>query len=527
MTVLCLAGASTRRRRLLSLVVAALAITVVSDPAIAAEPAVPPVRYQPPVDGVVIDPFRPPPHPYGPGNRGLEYATAALEPVRAAADGTVVFAGDVGGARHVTVLHADGLRTSYSFLAAVTVTVGARVRRGDVLGISQGVVHVGVRDPGGVYLDPATLFGSARRARLVPGGDDGTDVGSERSPLRQVVAERRGPLEEHLAGAPGGEGGERLGIDTRTELMGTLLGEVSAVTHRRRMAAGVRRWAGERARCTPATSTVPSVVGRRRLVLTGDPGPRGTAAVAHLDWPALGYRPEDVTLITYDPSGLGSAREADLRAAASELVGELERLSAAEPEVPIDVVAHAHGGLVARLAVVRTARRDGRPSALRTLVTIGSPHQGSHVGAALALRPTGAVSRDQGSSAPSGAHVVVDGRSAGGLAPTSPLISELRSAPASREVRMLSIAGRGDLTVPSARTAIDGAGHTVVPVGGADVHLRLPAEAEVTREIALALSGAAPTCRALADIVADHLVSASVSRAHALRGLRWIRTGRP
>ncbi len=33
-------------------------------------------------------------------------------------DGTVTFAGSVAGARHVTVLHADGMRTSYSFLAA-------------------------------------------------------------------------------------------------------------------------------------------------------------------------------------------------------------------------------------------------------------------------------------------------------------------------------------------------------------------------------------------------------------------------
>ena len=84
------------------------------------------VRYRPPVDAPVTDPFRPPLTPYGPGNRGIEYATVPGTLVRAAADGLVVFAGPVAGALHVTVLHGDGIRTSYSFLAVI------RVRRGPV-----------------------------------------------------------------------------------------------------------------------------------------------------------------------------------------------------------------------------------------------------------------------------------------------------------------------------------------------------------------------------------------------------------
>ena len=46
-----------------------------------------PPAYLPPVEAPVADPFRPPTTPYGPGNRGLEYATAPGTPVRAAADG--------------------------------------------------------------------------------------------------------------------------------------------------------------------------------------------------------------------------------------------------------------------------------------------------------------------------------------------------------------------------------------------------------------------------------------------------------
>ena len=43
--------------------------------------------------------------------------------MRASADGTVVFAGPVAGTLHVTLRHADGVRTSYSVLAAIEVVL--------------------------------------------------------------------------------------------------------------------------------------------------------------------------------------------------------------------------------------------------------------------------------------------------------------------------------------------------------------------------------------------------------------------
>src|SRR4051812_34972384 len=72
-----------------------------------------PVVYEPPVDAPVVDPFRPPPQPWAAGNRGVDFGTTAGQPVTAAADGEVVFAGNVGGSLHVVILHADGIRTSY------------------------------------------------------------------------------------------------------------------------------------------------------------------------------------------------------------------------------------------------------------------------------------------------------------------------------------------------------------------------------------------------------------------------------
>ncbi len=123
----------------------------------------------PPVDGIVVDSFRPPAHTGAPGNRGWEYATAPGSDVRAVLGGIVAFAGPVGGTLHVTVDHAAGLRTSYSFLATVHVSVGDGVRPGDVVGTTGDRFHFGLRR-GSTYLDPAVLFGPGPGgpARLIP-----------------------------------------------------------------------------------------------------------------------------------------------------------------------------------------------------------------------------------------------------------------------------------------------------------------------------------------------------------------------
>ena len=81
-------------------------------PRVVLPPGPTPVVYRVPVDAPVVDPFRPPATPYGPGNRGVDFATTAGQPVLAMADGVVVFAGQVGGTLHVVLLHADGVRTS-------------------------------------------------------------------------------------------------------------------------------------------------------------------------------------------------------------------------------------------------------------------------------------------------------------------------------------------------------------------------------------------------------------------------------
>jgi murein DD-endopeptidase MepM/ murein hydrolase activator NlpD len=122
--------------------------------------------YRPPVSSPIIDSFRPPPGRFAAGNRGIEYETTPDSPVGAIGAGRVVFAGSVARSRHVTVVHPDGLRSSYSYLASISVGLGEEVIGGQMLGTTTTRLHLGVRAVT-AYLDPALLFSGAG-VHLVP-----------------------------------------------------------------------------------------------------------------------------------------------------------------------------------------------------------------------------------------------------------------------------------------------------------------------------------------------------------------------
>src|SRR5687768_2530716 len=125
-------------RHVAAVAVAALVVLAATPRAANAAEA---VSYRPPVDGPVVDNFRPSASGYGAGNLGVDYATRAGDAVRAAAAGEVVFAGQVGGSLHVVVLHADGIRTSYSFLTSLFVARGQRVTAGQRVGEAGPSLH--------------------------------------------------------------------------------------------------------------------------------------------------------------------------------------------------------------------------------------------------------------------------------------------------------------------------------------------------------------------------------------------------
>ena len=124
-------------------------------------------RYVLPVDAPVIDFFRPPAGPYGPGNRGWEFATVGGESVRAVGAGVVAFAGPVAGRGVVSIEHPDGLRSSLTGMARIDVTAGDLVAAGVPVGTARAGLHLGFRR-GGQYIDPADVFRLEVHARLVP-----------------------------------------------------------------------------------------------------------------------------------------------------------------------------------------------------------------------------------------------------------------------------------------------------------------------------------------------------------------------
>ncbi len=547
-------------RALLLVLVALLLATLL--PAVRPHPAgaAPPRPYRPPVDAPVVDGFRPPATPYGPGNRGVDYGTEPGTEVHAAADGVVTFAGLVAGSRHVTVLHADGLRTTASYLDRIDVVVGQRVRQGDVLGTSAGQLHFSARD-GDAYLDPLSLFGpDLPHVWLVPFDEppgDGPD--GERSAIRMLLG--FGGRVLHGAGDAAGaalgaatDAASELAADAAAlggeaaawwaehggELVRTIeayaalvlppvaLAQV-ALTTLDGMAAAWREW---RRPCTSDDEAVPPPAGRRLAVLVAGLGSTDTSgAIDDVDTAALGYDEGDVERFSYEggvtpgspgrPPGVEAHPYAkadsfqDLRVVGDRLADLVEDLAAGAPGVPIDLVAHSQGGLVARLAV-EALRRRGEDHLVALLATIATPHHGADLAtAARAL----SVSPLSGPLVDAAEDVTGLGREAAAqLSEAGDLIAELEATPLPEDLRAISIAAQADYIVPTPQTELDGATNVVVPVSAASPHDAAPGDPGTTRALALALAGKAPPCRGLVDSLLDQSVGRGLSLAEDWAG---------
>lgn len=121
-----------------------------------------------PVTAPVVDGYRPPSSPYGPGNRGLEYGTASGDPVSVVDDGVVRFSGQVGSSRFVTVEHRTGLVSTYGFVEQTLVSAGEGVTRGQTIAVAAPGFHLTAR-VAGRYRDPTPLMQTTcYSVRLVP-----------------------------------------------------------------------------------------------------------------------------------------------------------------------------------------------------------------------------------------------------------------------------------------------------------------------------------------------------------------------
>jgi hypothetical protein len=501
-------------------VAVALAIALLGPSAVPVG-AEPPSHHVPPVDAPVVDPFRAPSGPYAAGNRGLEYATRPGTEVRATASGEVTFAGQVGGTLHVVVLHEDGLRTSYSFLAGVRVRRGDVVERGAVVGTTGAALHLGAR-AGDRYVDPALLFGQGAPAvHLIPV--------EERAP-GSLAAERRGLLRALAdAGLTGVEALRWLGgtgvdaargagrlvagtarataelgrdalpvLEVAAELpgragraAGRVVTGASAVGHAVRAVIAARRTLGElladQRGCTPADRPVPRPPpGRRIVVLVGGLGSAGgDADVLDVPTDGLGYDPADRVQFSYAGGrvpGVGALdgvpvtgygpgdTTVDLSVAGRRLRELLDDIAAAHPGTPIDVIAHSQGGLVAREATslpvpAGSAGGPGAPGALGTSGAVAPVSAGvgavDHVvtlGTPHLGTPAATIARDVGLGRDGAASTGIGWLSGGAVDPTGASVGQMAEGSA-----YLSALASRPLPDGPSFTSIAASGDVVVP----------------------------------------------------------------
>jgi murein DD-endopeptidase MepM/ murein hydrolase activator NlpD len=134
------------------------------------------VRYRAPtgLPARVVRGFDGPAHPWEAGHRGIDLGVPAGTAVLAPAAGTVSVAGTIVDRGVVTIVHADGHRSSLEPVDP-TVVVGRRVEAGDIVGaVSDGsphcartCLHWGARR-GLDYVDPLTLLPGGGPVVLLP-----------------------------------------------------------------------------------------------------------------------------------------------------------------------------------------------------------------------------------------------------------------------------------------------------------------------------------------------------------------------
>ncbi len=517
-------------RHLAVLVAVPLAVVLLG-PAAAGWAAAAPVTYRPPVDAAVTDPFRAPAERWGAGNRGVDYDTEPGGQVAASADGEVVFAGQVGGKQHVVVLHADGVRTSYSFLRSTSVRRGDRVRQGQSVGTSDDSFHFGARI-GDAYVDPTLLFGDGLpEVYLVPDGDLAKRPGSE--------AQERGGLLRQLAatladaGTSAGEWLSGYGDELLEEIRGVVhygWGD-SHVAHTLRIAGAARDWWENRDDCTPSGVAAPRLAERHIAILVGGLGSNSgdKAGIADIDTDSLGFAADDVHRFSYRGGIVPTTRDGrpdtalpsteygpadttvDMRESARRLHDVLAATAAANPGVPIDVMAHSQGGLVARAALAYENDPGGRLPQVASLVTLASPHQGADIATAGAMLGKSFA----GDMVEKGISTVtpfdLQGTSVRQMAETSSFLRGLDDRPLPTRLKVTSIGGRWDFIVPSDHTELPGSREVVVSPDGLVDHSSLPGSPQAQREIALALAGMPPTCETFGDAMVDAVVSDEIS----------------
>ena len=421
----------------------------------------------PPVDAPVIVRFVEPPHRWAPGHRGLDYALPAGTSIRAAAGGTVIFAGDVAGHLAVTIEHGLGMQTTYTALREITVERGQEVTQGTWIGYS-GSAHPG-GEPGlhfgvkvdGEYVDPATLLGSidaSSALRLAP-----------------VVWQAPREMPEAFRGAFFDAGTAEPPCRPAMEL-------------------------GATPSVAPNDNVAVAIAG------IGSSTDNGVSADMYEHGPEeLGY--EHVYEFSYaGPDGDDLHRPyssvdtyADISESAQDLRATLKAVARRHPGRDVDLIAHSMGGLVARRFLADFAGEPGLPR-VENLVTFATPHDGSSIASLPedleAKTLTGGLLLDGASAWAQNGGPVPDPRSAAveQLAPGSEFLSELDRESVAFGTRVLALGIANDVVVTADRARWDQARSRTVGPSGLMGHSAIVGSDQAQGLAYAFLRGAPPTC---------------------------------
>ena len=499
--------------------------------------------YSPPVRAPISDPFRAPIGPYGPGNRGIEYATAVGQPVAAAADGTVEFAGQVALANHVVVRPGDGLRTSYSFLASISVRKGQVVRRGETIGAAGRLVHFGVRTPAGVYLNPALLFAHLVMSARLTTTDSATtvEVDNERALTDLMMARLSAQLDNSNIWDVVGNlardvwAGLAWFVNQAVKLAGNVFDKLAMIVGfvatlavlqaqlTANLANNFAHWLARK--CTEPKVPLSGITdpGHRVVILVGglttSATPDGSfdSGLDALDLAALGYDPARVVRFSYKGGRTPAPTAALFRrisaaayesadteqsafVSADRLADLIRQVHAADPTATIDVMGHSLGGLITQAV----STRPDIPS-LGHVVLFGAPVHGAElaaIGVAIGNHPLAGQGVDAITDHTGLPHI--GGAVMKDLAPGSDFITMVESNMKSAEVNhplTVSIAAAGDLVVPAYRSHVDGAVNVVEPNIGTSAHGDLPGTAAALVDVSRAMNHQAPSCQSFVQSV--------------------------
>ena len=394
-----------------------------------------PVTLIPPVDAAVARPFEQPDSDYGAGHRGVDYAVDPGTPVRAAAAGTVRFAGPVAGTLAVSIAHAGDVVTTYTDLNEVHVAAGTPVGQGHWIGLAGSAhrggapgLHFGVK-VAGAYVDPRSLMAPIDLGRALH--------------LAPLAATYSGDL-------PPGR---------------------AAALRYRHDAACTTAAPSRRSPPAPNDNVVVVLAGiSSETVRGGLPELYGSYAST-----ALGYPPGRVYEFSY--RGAAGARlhrpyrhsdtYGDIEAAGRRLRDLLQRIARRHPGRDVDLVAHSQGGIVARAML---ASAGGGLPRVQHLVTLASPHAGTpaaDLASATRVSPLGRVARAGWAVAARLLPIPPPGaRSVEQLRTGSRLVETLAAEDVAFGTRVLTLAMAHDLVVPAGRASVAHETNTVLAPEG-------------------------------------------------------------